>query len=224
MKKALLNLRNNLKNIPSQFKKLNKKVVLLCSIFVLSTTGLIVYLLLPKLPEFVEPLEDKIITKVSYPIPPEMAEALGVEVIGDDESRKPPQSGRLVIPSIGVDAEILECSTLDILDKYEGVWREPNSGNPMLSESNMVIAGHRFQYLPPNRTTFYYLDRIKNGEKILVYWDGSPKLFEVTSVQTISPYNSTVRAIQPGANILTIYTCHPIGSDAERIVVQAKMI
>lgn len=229
-KQNLSKLHANLLNVTIYNKliSLNKKILLFSFILIFSITALITYLLLPKLPEFVEPLESKVIKEVRYPITPEIAEALNVTVSSDAVLPKKdptiPASGRLVIPSIGVDADILEGSSLDVLSNYEGVWREPQSGNPQSPGSNMVIAGHRFQYLPPNRTTFYYLDRLNKNEKILVYWNDTPYLYEVISTRVVSPYHVEVRNRVDGMDLLTIYTCTPIGSDSERIVIQAKKV
>jgi len=72
---------------------------------------------------------------------------------------------RLVIPKIGVDSEILEGSSLDVLLTKEGVWREPYDSTPD-QDGNVMIAGHRFQYLPPNTHTFYNLEEVTAAIKL----------------------------------------------------------
>jgi LPXTG-site transpeptidase (sortase) family protein len=144
-------------------------------------------------------------------------------------TNKLPPDHRLVIPKIGVDTAIVEGSNLEVLDRVEGAWREPGSSTP-LSSGNMVIAGHRFQYLPPNTTTFYHLNKLASGDKILVYWkeDGEIKdyIYEIYNIQVVEPTAYEVRFPNPEyEKEITLYTCGPeVGERDKRIVVKAKLI
>ncbi len=140
-----------------------------------------------------------------------------------------PAGNRLVIPKIGVDSAILEGNELEVLDQYEGVWREPGSGDP-LSLSNMVLAGHRFQYLPPNTVTFYHLDKLTEGDKIIVYWkeDGIIKdyIYQINRTLMVNPSDTYVRNHNStNGKEITLYTCGPeVGANNKRIVVKGTLI
>lgn len=137
-----------------------------------------------------------------------------------DENATIPEENRLVMPSIGVDAEILEGQNIRILDQEEGVWREPETEDPVRG-GNMVISGHRFQYTPPNTNTFYHLDKVKKGDPIVVFWDGKDYLYEVEDIYEVWPQQVEIKENTP-EDQLTIYTCTPLGSTNKRLVVSAK--
>lgn len=130
----------------------------------------------------------------------------------------------LIIPEIGVQARILDNPTLDILDREEGVWRHPEADRPG-EGGNAIIAGHRFQYLPPNTTTFYNLNQLIEGDKVLVVWEGNELLYEVYDKFEVTP--DEIQALlpsDPDSEELTLYTCSPIGSNARRYVVKTRKI
>ncbi len=134
-----------------------------------------------------------------------------------------------MIPKIGVDSEILEGDTLDILNKKEGVWREPDSSTPE-NIGNMVIAGHRFQYLPPNTNTFYNLDKLNVNDIIVIYWQKDSKIqdfiYKIYDIKEVNPNQTEIRNFDKNLNgQLTLYTCGPnVGEKDKRIVIKAKLI
>ncbi len=142
----------------------------------------------------------------------------------DTEVLKPmPTENRLVIPRIQVDSEILESETLDILDQQEGVWREPFTATPD-NIGNMVIAGHRFQYLPPNTSTFYNLDQMQIDDKIMIIWNQKILIYKVHSVYEVTPDRVDIRNNSEFEHELTLYTCTPIYTSLNRLVVKAYLI
>lgn len=145
----------------------------------------------------------------------------GLADISSDDA-KITEEYQLVIPKIEVNTAILESSSIAILDQQEGVWHEPNTGNPT-EEGNMVIAGHRFQYLPPNKTTFYHLDKLKEGDEIFVRWGTEEYRYVVKKSFVVKPQQVEIRNATPGLKELTLYTCTPIGSNARRLVVKAEL-
>jgi LPXTG-site transpeptidase (sortase) family protein len=122
---------------------------------------------------------------------------------------------RLIIPKIGVDAKILEGPSLAILNKEEGVWHQTGGQN-----SNLVLAGHRFKYLPPNTTTFYNLNKLTNGDTVVLDWLGHRSVYTVTEVKTVPA--TAVQVIAPSSTAeLTLYTCDD-KKQTRRVVVTAK--
>lgn len=131
---------------------------------------------------------------------------------------------RLFIPKIGVETKILEGQTLDVLSKEEGVWREPDTAGDPKNEGNMTLAGHRFQYLPPNATTLYNLDKLQKDDMIEVYWEGQRYVYKITETFEVTPDEVWVKNSIEGVKELTIYTCTPIYTSEKRLVVKAIQV
>lgn len=131
------------------------------------------------------------------------------------------RENRLIIPRIGVSSPIREGTSIAVLDVQEGVLREHNTGIPGRKE-NVVIAGHRFQYLPPNRTTFYHLDKLHTGDEMMVYWEGDIFTYIIEDIFTVDPTQVDIRD-QHEKDQLTLYTCTPLGSMAQRLVVRGSL-
>ncbi len=87
-----------------------------------------------------------------------------------------------------------------------------------------MIAGHRFQYLPPNTHTFYNLDKLKIGDKLKVFWNGIEFTYEVFKTFEVFPNEVWIRNPEGNEKELTLYTCTPIYTSEKRLVVKAKMI
>lgn len=137
---------------------------------------------------------------------------LGVEGESTDEM---PADNRLVIPSIGVDVEIVEGSGEEALNR--GVWHRPGTGDPLVG-GNFVVTGHRFRYLPPNNTTFYHLDRLEVGDGIVVYWEGEQYDYVVDEIFVVNPDDVEIEAVTVEYQ-LTLYTCTPLWTAQQRLVV-----
>jgi len=131
----------------------------------------------------------------------------------------PPLDNRLIIPGIGVDAVIHEGEDKRTLDK--GIWRRPETSKPNIG-GNTVLTAHRFMYMSgPN--TFYNLDKLKVGDKFLLFWEKKEYGYEIIEVKTISP-NQTEIEQNTTQSIVTLYTCTPLWTSKERLVVIGKLI
>jgi LPXTG-site transpeptidase (sortase) family protein len=127
-------------------------------------------------------------------------------------------TNRVIIPKIGVSANILEGSSLAILNHQDGVWHQTGT----LQTGNFVMAGHRWKYLPPNTTTLYNLGQLSKGDTIIVDWYRTRYIYVVDSTQTVS-INDTAVLSQTGGPRLTIYTCFNVAQTL-RTVVTAHMV
>ncbi len=136
---------------------------------------------------------------------------------GSDSTLPPPIENRIVIPSIGINEEIIESTNIGAI-KDGGTWRRPNSATP-IEESNTVIVGHRFY--GNNVSTFYHLDKVAVGQLLAVYWEGKEYLYEVTETKIVDPSAVDIEAPTTEKQ-LTIYTCTPIWSAKNRLAVIAK--
>ncbi len=137
---------------------------------------------------------------------------------GGNGTQTIPSDNRLVISSIGVNIQVVEGSSAEALDR--GAWRRPNTSTPDRG-GNTVITGHRFKYLPPNNLTFYNLDKVKEGDKIIVYWQGIEYDYYVTEIFEVDPSQTEVEenTAQPR---LTLYTCTPLWTAERRLVIVAE--
>jgi len=127
---------------------------------------------------------------------------------------------RVKIPDVGIDGYILEGKDENLLDK--GFWHFP-SASPYSSKGNVVIIGHRFLKLPPHRDTFYNLNRVKTGDKIEIITTDRVFKYVVREQKIIKTTDTYV--LQPTINAqLTLITCHPLWTSAERLVVIADRV
>lgn len=142
------------------------------------------------------------------------------EDAGKSEDLAPiPEENTLVIPGIQVDDSIVEGADISALG-LGGVWRRPNTSTPDQG-SNTVIVAHRFSYGDPS--TFYHLDKVQNGDKFAVFWNQQEYIYEVFGSQIVEP--SQIEVEDPTDEpILTLYTCTPVWTAAQRLVIRAKLV
>jgi sortase A len=139
------------------------------------------------------------------------------KIEGSDETIPSPEDNRLVIPAIGINEPILESSSISIIDRG-GTWRRPNTSTPTQTD-NTVIIGHRF--FGNNVSTFYNLDKLKIGDIIAVYWEGAENLYEVTESKVVDPTAVEIEESTTEKQ-LTLYTCTPVWTAKNRLVIIAK--
>ena len=125
---------------------------------------------------------------------------------------------RLRIPSLDVDVVVVEGISATAL--RAGAGHYPSTPLPC-EIGNVSIAGHRTTYGKP----FGNVDRLKAGDEIILETPIGSCTYEVAKAPFIvAPDNTTVIADTPGQYMLTLTSCHPKGSAAKRIIVQAKLV
>lgn len=161
---------------------------------------------------------------VIYPLVPAVQYQVGLVRRADHlpslQNAIPPIDNRLVIPKIGVDTQIVEGKTETTL--YQGVWRVPSGSTPDQG-SNTILTGHRFQYRPPNNTTFYLLDKLTAGDEVIVFWNQKKHEYRVTETKVVANNDFSIQAGTSDTR-LTLYTCTPLFSTTKRLVVVASPI
>lgn len=135
----------------------------------------------------------------------------------ENDSDAVPDVNTVRIPAVGIDVAIVEGTSDKSLDK--GAWHRPGTGDPE-SGSNMVITGHRFKYLPPSNLTFYHLDKVVLGDRVIVYWNGKRYDYEVSKIHVVTPDRIEVESPTAGHQ-LTLYTCTPLWTAKLRLVIVA---
>jgi sortase A len=128
-----------------------------------------------------------------------------------------PDTNTLVIPSLGLQEAIHEGESEHTVNK--GVWHRPGSSSPDQG-SNTVLVGHRFTY--SGKSVFYNLDKVRAGDEILLYWDDKSYTYKVESTIVLPPEAVEVEAPTDDA-VLTLYTCTPLLTAKDRLVVRARL-
>ena len=124
---------------------------------------------------------------------------------------------RIRIPALDVDAVVVEGVTPSALRAGAGHYPQ----TPLPCEAgNVSIAGHRTTYGKP----FGNIDRLKVGDTIELTTPVGGCVYQLVKAPFIvEPTDMGV--IQPTAErTVTLTTCHPKGSAAQRLIVQAKWV
>jgi LPXTG-site transpeptidase (sortase) family protein len=127
-----------------------------------------------------------------------------------------PKDNTLVIPNLGLQEIIHEGSGVHTL--HFGVWHLPDTSSPDKG-GNMVMAGHRYTY--SGSGVFYHLDLVKTGDPIVLYWQHKRYNYTVIKTEVVPPTEVSVQAPSKDAH-LTIYTCTPMWTFKNRLVILAQ--
>jgi len=132
----------------------------------------------------------------------------------------PPPEGDAVaiieIPKINVNKAVVQGVGTEDLKKGPGHY----PSTPMPGEKgNAAIAGHRTTYGHP----FYDLDALKPGDDIFISTRVGKFQYKVDHSMNVSPSDVAVLDPTPD-NLLTLTTCTPRFSAAQRLVVVSKLI
>lgn len=129
----------------------------------------------------------------------------------------------------GSDAPLVHDGTLFVVegvsqsDLRRGPGHYPSTDVPG-GDGNFAISGHRTTWGAP----FFDLDDLQAGDLVHVTdRDGAEWTYEVTEQRIVQPTDTWVIGDDPlgtGAPMMTITTCHPRFSDAQRLVVFAELV
>lgn len=124
--------------------------------------------------------------------------------------------GLLAIPKIGLEDAIVEGVTEAQLEQGPGHY----PGTPLPGEwGNAAIAGHRTTYAHP----FYNLNELAPGDPIYVLTAQGLFEYVVAGQFTVAPTDVSVVEDGSGQPTLTLTTCNPRYSAAQRLVVVAHL-
>ena len=123
--------------------------------------------------------------------------------------------GTIAIPRIGIEKLFVEGVSVGDLKKGPG--HHPGTAFPGHA-GNAVIAGHRTTYGAP----FFRLDELRPGDPVIVTSPRGNYRYEVMESKVVQP--SDVWILDPTVDDrLTLYTCTPRFSAAQRLVVTARL-
>ncbi len=139
-----------------------------------------------------------------------------VTFLPEDPGEEGAAFGRIVIEAIEVDDVVFAGVSRDTLKKGPGhMVRTPVPGQP----GNAVVSGHRTTYGRP----FYALDELEHGDRIEIETALGTHVFAVRRTLVVAPTDVWVTDPIDGV-WLTLTTCHPRFSAAERLIVQAELV
>jgi sortase A len=127
----------------------------------------------------------------------------------------PDQAVRIQIPSINVDAPIVQGDGWEQLKK--GVGQYVGSPDPG-QDGNVVLSAHNDVY----GELFRYLDRLVPGDQIIVYTQQRQYVYVVDRTVLVKPTAVEVMA-SSGSPTVTLISCYPYLVDTQRIVVFARL-
>ncbi len=126
---------------------------------------------------------------------------------------------KILINSIEVEGNIYE--GLDSHTMNKGFWHFPSSNLPG-QKGNTVIIGHRYAKLPPNKDTFFNLDKVKVGDRIEVIQSDSQFTYIVTDTKIVEKNDTSVLQDYSDYRI-TLITCSPLWTSQQRLVIVGKL-
>lgn len=124
--------------------------------------------------------------------------------------------GVIRIPRIEVQAQVVEGTEPEDLERGPGHWKEtPLPGQ----HGRVVISGHRTTFGAP----FLRLDELKPGDEIDLVLPYGTFRYQVAETVIVGPKDTWI-VRQRGLEELSLATCHPPGSEEKRLVVQASAV
>lgn len=127
----------------------------------------------------------------------------------------PQQAVRIQIPTIGVDAPVVQGDGWEQLKK--GVGQHIGSTDPGLV-GNVVLSAHDDIF----GEIFRNLNQLQAGDRVILYTTQQQYIYVVTASQIVAP--TQVEVMNPTSEAtVTLISCYPYLVDRQRIVVFAKL-
>ena len=127
----------------------------------------------------------------------------------------PQQAVRIQIPTIGVDAPVVQGDGWEQLKK--GVGQHIGSTDPG-QVGNVVLSAHDDIF----GEIFRNLDQLQAGDRVILYTTQQQYVYVITATQIVAP--TQVEVMNPTSEpTVTLISCYPYLVDRQRIVVFAKL-
>ena len=143
-------------------------------------------------------------------------------------------SNILEMPQFGIKSPILQVETINSKTIYEklkqGVVLYPTSDIP--GNGYSIIIGHSSQYpWSPGKykSVFSLLNQLEQGDKIYVFWNQKPLVFEVRDKKIFLPWpkgTESTETIFPSSDEITLIlqSCWPVGIASKRVAVETVLV
>ena len=127
---------------------------------------------------------------------------------------------RLKIPSISLDLPVYHGTADDTLLK--GLGHLEGTSLPVGGKgTRSVITGHRGL---AEATMFTNLDKVKNGDSLIIEVFGEVLTYRVISTKVVEPEETEALRAEDGKDLLTLVTCTPLGINTHRILLTGERI
>ena len=130
------------------------------------------------------------------------------------------------IPRLGKKFRYVIIEGVSVADLRKGPGHYPGTALPG-QIGNFVVSGHRTTYLAP----FNKLGELHAGDRILIDTRANQYVYKVTSTKVVQPDDVGVAApvpehpkANPTKRIITLTTCNPKYSAAQRLIVFGQLI
>jgi sortase A len=127
----------------------------------------------------------------------------------------PSQANRIQIPSIGIDAPVVQGDGWEQLKK--GVGQHIGTVNPG-EKGNVVLSAHNDIF----GEIFRYLDQLNPGDEIVLHTSQRAYVYVITRTNVVEPTDVSVMDATVESTV-TLISCYPYLIDDQRIVVQGRM-
>ncbi|WEB81147.1 class C sortase [Vagococcus lutrae] len=128
--------------------------------------------------------------------------------------------GKVNIPKLAVEMPLFDKTTPYLLEHGASVLE--GTSFPVGGDStHSVISAHRGL---PDRELFTNLPKLKLNDIFLVEVLGDTLAYEVDSIETVLPEETSVLAIEPGADKMTLLTCTPYMINTHRLLVTGHRV
>ncbi len=149
-----------------------------------------------------------------------------------------PKENRIIIPRIGkniplVDVEMKAGAKFETMNEVfmeelkKWVVRYPGTAKPW-QKGNAFIFWHSSNYpwIPSKyNNVFALLDKVQNGDKVIVYYDGKKYIYKITDRAIVKPWDVKVlRSRDKDKKEIALMTCWPIGTTLERIIIFGSLV
>lgn len=124
----------------------------------------------------------------------------------------------IYIPRMGVKHGVMNGTTAADLRQGPGLYDISDIPTED-SDVNVIIAAHR----NGSSAFFYNIHKLKSQDYIYIYFNNKVFIYEYEETKIIEPNDWSVTA-RRGYSCLTLTSCHPIGSNSQRIIAFAKLI
>lgn len=128
--------------------------------------------------------------------------------------------GYVEIPSIQVNLPIYHGTDSETLER--GIGHLLGSSLPIGGAStHSVLSGHSGL---AGQKMFTDLLQVKEGEVFYLHVLGETLAYQVVSLNTVLPYDTSLLGITPGADLCTLITCTPLAVNTHRLLVTGERI
>lgn len=130
------------------------------------------------------------------------------------------------IPRLGKSYHYVIIEGVSVADLRKGPGHYPGTAMPG-QIGNFVVSGHRTTYLAP----FNRIDELRPGDRILIDTRERQYIYTVTAKKVVDPSDVSVAApvpehpaADPTQRLITLTTCNPKYSAAQRLIVFGRMV